>query len=185
MSNDDLVALTPRLELRLARSSDLAAFCDLFGDPVVMRYSDGAQPAAWVEDWLRWCQQQYTERGYGPYSVVEREQGQVIGYCGLFFFPDIHGRPEVELGYRLRQRWWGHGYATEAARAICQHAFGRLGLPRLIALIDPGNRASVGVARKLGMRHESDLLLPGYTHPDHVYALGVAPADLQPGAIGG
>jgi RimJ/RimL family protein N-acetyltransferase len=77
----------------------------------------------------------------------------------------------VELGYRLARSAWGKGYATEATIAVRDHAFTSLGMKRLIAIIDPSNLASVRVAEKLGMRFESEVMLEGYTHPDHVYAL--------------
>jgi RimJ/RimL family protein N-acetyltransferase len=95
----------------------------------------------------------------------------VIGYCGLFAFPDINGRPEIEIGYRLERAAWGNGYATEAACAVRDYAFAILQIPRLIALIDPANVASIRVAEKIGMRYEQEVLLPGYTHPDHVYVV--------------
>ncbi|MBE2270717.1 MAG: GNAT family N-acetyltransferase, partial [Anaerolinea sp.] len=57
------------------------------------------------------------------------------------------------------------------ARAVRDYSFDVLGLSRLIALIDPQNKASIRVAEKIGMRYEKDAMLAGYTHPDHVYAL--------------
>ncbi|MDQ2691068.1 MAG: GNAT family N-acetyltransferase, partial [Chloroflexota bacterium] len=93
------------------------------------------------------------------------------GYCGLFYFPDVGGKPEVEIGYRLRRSAWGKGFATEAACAVRDFAFNSLGMQRLIALIDPDNIASIRVAEKLGMQYEKDIMLPGYTHPDRIYAV--------------
>jgi hypothetical protein len=95
----------------------------------------------------------------------------VIGYCGLFYFPDIDGQPEIEIGYRLARSAWGHGYATEAALSVRDFAVTTLGIKRLIAMIDPSNLASIRVAEKLGMRYEKEVMLEGYTHPDHIYAM--------------
>lgn len=113
----------------------------------------------------------YPERGFGPYAVLDKRSLQVMGYCGLFYFADVCGQPEVEIGYRLARRYWGSGYATEAARAVRNYGFGEFGMSRLVALIDPANLASIRVAKKLDMRYEKDVMLEGYTHPDHVYAL--------------
>jgi len=144
----------------------------VFGDPEVMRFSDGVQTREWVQAWLRACLERYYQTwGFGPYAVVKKQDQNVIGYCGLFFFPDINGQPEVEIGYRLARSAWGQGYATEAAGAVRDYAFHVLGIKRLIAMIDPSNVASIRVAQKIGMHFETEVLLEGYTHPDHVYAM--------------
>ena len=83
---------------------------------------------------------------------------------------NVHGKPEVEIGYRLGHSHWGRGIATEAARAAVSYARDTLGLKRLIALIDPGNVRSAAVARKLGMTKESEVMCEGYDHPDDVYS---------------
>ncbi len=62
--------------------------------------------------------------------------------------------------YLHAKRAWGQGYATEAATAIRDHAFGALGLPRLTALIVPTNAASIRVAEKIGMQHARDIERP-------------------------
>jgi RimJ/RimL family protein N-acetyltransferase len=124
-----------------------------------------------VEAWLRTCLENYQRRGFGPYAVVEQSTGDVIGYCGLFYFPDMHGQPEIELGYRLRRAAWGQGYATETARLVRDYAFHTLHIKRLIALIDPDNVPSIRVAEKIGMHYESEVMLEGYDHPDHVYVI--------------
>lgn len=144
---------------------------DVFGDAEVMRFGDGVQTREWVEAWLRTCLENYQRRGFGPYAVVEQSTGDVIGYCGLFYFPDMHGQPEIELGYRLRRAAWGQGYATEAARLVRDYAFHTLHIKRLIALIDPDNVPSIRVAEKIGMHYESEVMLEGYDHPDHVYVI--------------
>ena len=144
----------------------------VFGDPEVMRFGDGVQTREWVESWLLTCLEHYYQTwGFGPYAVVEKHSQNVIGYCGLFFFPNINGQPEVEIGYRLARSAWGQGYATEAAGAVRDFAFNVLGLKRLIAMIDPANIASIRVAEKIGMHYEMDVMLEGYDHPDHIYVV--------------
>jgi RimJ/RimL family protein N-acetyltransferase len=90
------------------------------------------------------------------------------------YFPDIAGRPEIELGYRLARLAWGRGYATEAAHAVRDLAFTTLGLKRLIAMIDPANGASIRVAEKIGMQYEKDIVFGGYNHPDRIYSISSA-----------
>lgn len=170
MSNH--IATTNRLTLRHFHILDAEPMYQIFGNPDVMRFGDGIQTKEWVQGWLRTCLERYYQIwGFGPYAVVEKQNSNVIGYCGLFLFPDIHGKPEVEIGYRLARSTWGQGYATEAARAVREYAFHTLGLKRLIAIIDPANLASLRVAEKIGMHYEKEVMFEGYTHPDHIYAI--------------
>lgn len=170
-----VIAQTERLLLRHFHILDREPLSRIFGDADVMRFGDGVQTQEWVDRWLIACFEQYYQQwGFGPYAVMERSSRAVIGYCGLSFFPDVGGQPEIELGYRFSRVHWGHGYATEAARAVRDFAFQTLGVKRLIAMIDPANAASIRVALKLGMQYERDVMFEGYTHPDHVYALNVA-----------
>ena len=164
-----IITTTDRLIIRHLDSDDVAALCQLFGDAEVMRYGDGVQSRDWVAQWIQRANTHYQQWGYGPYAVVQTATGTLIGYCGLFLFDDVNGRPEVEIGYRLIRSFWGHGYATEAAQAVATYATTTWGIKRLIALIDPSNVASIRVAHKLGMHYEADVMFDGHTHPDHVY----------------
>ncbi len=103
--------------------------------------------------------------------MVERSRRETIGYCGLSYFPDVCGQPEIEIGYRLARASWDKGYATEAVLAVRDYAFDTLCIKRLIALVDPGNARSVRVAEKAGMQYENDVMFEGYDHPDHVYVI--------------
>lgn len=166
-----VISTTERLLLRAFTPADEPMLLHLFADPEVMRFGDGPRPSEWTHRWLRDTLDSYARRGYGPWAVVEKADGERIGYCGLFYYPDVNGRPEIEIGYRLTRTWWGRGCATEAVIAARDYAFATLSLTRLIALIDPANLASIRVAEKAGLRHEADALLPGYTYPDRVYGI--------------
>ncbi len=163
---------TERLILRHFHRLDDQAMYRVFGDADVMRYGDGVQTEAWVRDWLRgWIESGYQKWGFGPWAVVEKSRRETMGYCGLFYFPDACGQPEIEIGYRLARAFWGQGYATEAVLAVRDYGFNILRLPRLIAMIDPQNAASIRVAEKVGMHDEKDVMFEGYTHPDRVYVM--------------
>jgi [ribosomal protein S5]-alanine N-acetyltransferase len=164
---------TERLILRhFSSADDEALYKAIFNDPEVMRFSDGIQSLEWTHAWIQHCQQDYYEaKGYGPFAVIERSARRLIGYCGLFYFSEVNGQPEIELGYRLARSAWGRGYATEAAIAVRDYAFTTLGIKRLVSIIDPSNIASIRVAEKLGMRFEAEVMFEGYSHPDHVYAI--------------
>ena len=145
----------------------------IFCDPDVMRFSDGVKTKEWVQAWLETCLERYQTWGFGPYAIVKQSSQNVMGYCGLFFFPDLDGQAEVEIGYRLARSAWGQGYATEAALAVRDYAFTTLGIKRLIAMVDPSNVASIRVAEKIGMHYEKDVVFEGYSHPDHVYVIAL------------
>jgi len=147
--------------------SDARAMNKVFGDADVMRYGEGVKSEQWVLNWLLQNSDQTVK--IASWAIDKKESGETIGYCGLFYYPDICGQPETEIGYRLARSFWGYGYATESARSIQNYAFNSLDLSRLIALIDPQNIASVHVVEKLGFSYEMDVMLEGYTHPDHVY----------------
>jgi ribosomal-protein-alanine N-acetyltransferase len=89
----------------------------------------------------------------------------------LMQLPDLDGRMEIEVGFRLVRSCWGKGYATEAAGAVRDYAFDMLTVSRLISLVDPQNIASIRVVEKLGMCYEKDVMLLSYDHPDHLYAV--------------
>jgi len=162
---------TERLLLRHFQTTDDEPMYRVFCDPEVMRFSDGVKSKEWVQGWLQTCLERYEAWGFGPYAIVEQRNQVVIGYCGLFFFPDLDGQPETEIGYRLAGSAWGQGYATEAAKAVRDFAFETLSVKRLIAMIDPSNVASIRVAEKIGMHYQKDVMLEGYDHPDHVYVI--------------
>jgi RimJ/RimL family protein N-acetyltransferase len=86
----------------------------------------------------------------------------VIGDAGLH---PLGGRgPDIELGYTLARAAWGHGYATEMAGALVAHAFGTLGVPRVMAQVEPENARSRHVLEKLGMTERGVRLTYGRPH---------------------
>ena len=165
-----LVVETERLIVRNFETSDLDALASLFGSPDVMRFSDGVKSIQWVQDWLSQCIEDADPNiGAAPWAVDEKYGSDTIGYCGLFYFPDVCGQAEIEIGFRFLRRCWGHGFATEAVCAVRDHAFRVMNIPRLIAIVDPQNSASINVAEKAGFSYEKDVMLEGYTYADRVY----------------
>ncbi len=153
------------------RAADAEPLLAVFGDPAVMAAFDTppfdrSQMEAWVRDNLV-HQEQF---GYGLFTVVLRESGDVIGDCGLET-KSLNGTVETELGYDFRRDAWGRGLATEAARAVARHAFDDLGLQRLISLVRPHNVRSARVAEKVGMRPERNTRSSGVEYV--VYSMAV------------
>ena len=168
-----IIAKTQRLILRNFHIVDDESMGHVFGDPEVMRYGDGTKDIEWVRKWLRGCLEDYYSKwGFGLWAVVEKRSMTVMGFCGLSRFGDVGGQPETEIGYRLARRYWGNGFATEAASAVRDYGFRTLNLSRMISIIDPRNSASIGVAKKAGLSFEKEVMFQGYL--DHVYAIARA-----------
>ena len=155
----DIEALqTPRLTLRRWRPEDEAAMVAVNSDPAVTEFLNRIMDAAATAAFLARTQEHWAEHGFGHWAVEPREgplAGEMIGFVGVAypsFLPELADTPE--LGWRLSRASWGSGYATEAAIAARDDAFGRLGVPRLISIIHPENLRSRRVAEKLGMTVE-------------------------------
>ena len=148
---------TPRLVLRTFRREDLPSYAELNADPNVTRYLGGPLTREGSDAIAEWAQEVYEREGIGLLAVERRDDRAFLGMCGLHHFepyPD-----EVEVGWRLAKRYWGNGYATEAAEAWLDHGFTVMSLPRVISVTQPENLRSLAVMRRLGMTfdHEADL----------------------------
>ena len=157
-----LPILTERLEIRAFEPGDLDALHAVYGDPEVTRW----MPTYSTIDHTRRALEKHVVAGRaggpGLWAVVVRSSGELIGDAG--FAPLDGVGPEVELGYTLGRRWWGRGYATEAAHACLAEAFGPLGLERVVAVVRPENDASIHVLEKLGMTREGTRFAHGAEH---------------------
>lgn len=120
---------------------------------------------------LRRMGDHWDDFGFGLWMADLKETSELIGFVGLqhpVFLPSV--ADEVEVGWRLGRRFWGHGYATEAGAAAVRHAFEERGLRRLISIIDPANVRSVAVARRLGFSREREVEHPLWPVPVSIYA---------------
>jgi RimJ/RimL family protein N-acetyltransferase len=130
---------------------DFDALHRIFTDPNVMAsFGIESFPREQMQRWLQRNLDHQRQFGYGLFSVLLKETGELIGDCGLEQM-DVDGQQVAELGYDFRSDVWNRGYATEAACAVRDYAFDVLRLPQLISLIRVGNLASKRVAEKAGM----------------------------------
>jgi [ribosomal protein S5]-alanine N-acetyltransferase len=142
---------TARLILRPMLETDIDALLRIFTDVKVMA-AFNHDPFT-REQMARWLQRNLDDQnqyGYGLFSVILKESGELIGDCGLEQM-EVEGVRVAELGYDFRSDYWNQGFATEAACAVRDYAFDILQLPQLISLIRVGNLASKRVAEKVGM----------------------------------
>ena len=143
---------TPRLTLRPFTPVDVDDLLAMDGDARVMRYIGtglGARTRAEVEASIgRIIAFAAEHPGMSLLHASTRDNGRFVGGCGLFPLPDGSA---IEIAYRLPFACWGHGYATEAARAVLAQGFATLALPRIVGVTFPENAASQQVLRKIGM----------------------------------
>ncbi len=142
---------TERLVLRDWRDEDLPAFRSLNLDREVRRYFPGLLMPYESDASATRIRHFLSENGWGLWAVEERGGAPFLGFVGLNrpgFAPFTHS---VEIGWRLSRNAWGHGYATEAARAALAHGFTALGLDEIVAFTVPTNVPSRRVMDRLSM----------------------------------
>lgn len=172
---------TERMILREFTHDDTDNLAALNSDPQVMRYLTGGKPIPRVEiestvlprylDWHR------KTPHFGYWAAEDRVSGDFLGWFHLRPAVDTPDQREPELGYRLLRAAWGHGYATEGAKALIRHAFDVLGAERVVAETMAVNVASRRVMEKAGLRlartfyrHWNDPI-PGSEQGEVEYAL--------------
>jgi ribosomal-protein-alanine N-acetyltransferase len=164
----DLVLETERLRLRRFREGDVEAVFAIIGDDIAMQYYPRTFFRRDAEEWVERNLRRYLEHGYGLFAVTLKDNNEVIGDCGIVKQP-VDGESALEGGYHFRRDQWGHGYATEAARACMGLAFRAFGADKVISLIRPENIPSRRVAERNGMKLEREVVHYGLPHL--VYAM--------------
>ncbi len=164
---------TERLLLRRLVMDDLDALYKLYSDPEVRKYfPEGVLSYAETQEELEWFLNGHPKHPeLGLWATIHKPSGRFIGRCGLLPW-SIEGQNEVEIAYLLDKEFWRQGFAFEGALAIRDYAFKKLGLPRLICLIDPKNTASQKVAEKIGMTLEKEVDgIDGDNFPTLIYSI--------------
>lgn len=157
----NIITETSRLILRELTLEDVDALHAIMGDPQIMAFSlYGTRTREEVHGIIETQLSEYQQRGYGNWAVVEKDSNQFVGFCGLR--PQtVEGETQAEIAYRFNKAWHGKGLATEAARAVRDHAFQALGMDKVISIIEPQNIPSIRVAEKNGMTLERECVYSG------------------------
>lgn len=151
---------TERLILRLPRIEDFDRYAELLGDEEAARHIGGHMPRAAA--WRKFLQMPgaWAVQGFGMFSIIEKSSGEWLGQVGPW---KPEGWPGNEVGWAFLRSAWGRGYATESAIASIDWAFEHLGWSDIIHCIEPANRPSQALARRLGSR----ILGPGRLPPPY------------------
>ncbi len=145
---------TKRLALRWLGTDDAPFVLELVNEPSWLRYI-GDKGVRTVEDAHNYIENgpvaMYRRLGFGLYLVELKESGEPIGICGLIKRESLE---EIDLGFAFLSKFWGRGFAFEAARAVMEYGRHALGILRLLAVTSQDNHVSARLLEKLGFRFE-------------------------------
>lgn len=164
-SGQNVVVLSSdRILLRRWRDEDRAPFAAMNADPRVMEFYPRHLDRAQSDSMIDRIEEHLCARGFGLWAAEVPRVAPFIGYVGLSV-PQFaaHFTPCVEIGWRLAAEYWGHGYATDAARLALAHGFGPLALPAVVSFTSAENRRSRAVMERLRMHRDP---AEDFDHPD-------------------
>lgn len=148
---------TSRLLIRELLATDVDGMFALDSNPNVHLYL-GNNPLTAKEqsaDVIKKVQQQYKELGIGRWAMVEKSSGSLMGWTGFKLNTEpVNGYENfLDLGYRLREEYWGKGYATESSEACLDYIFEHWNHDTVYGMAEIANTASNRILhQKLGMR---------------------------------
>jgi RimJ/RimL family protein N-acetyltransferase len=169
--------------MRRWRDADREPFAALNADPEVMRYFPAPLDRAASDAIVDRIEGLFLRQGFGLWALEVSATGEFIGFTGLNPMPDgVPGAGGMEVGWRLARGAWHHGYASEAAAAAAEVAFGGAGLAELWSMTAVANEPSQAVMRRLGMTRHAH-----FDHPrveaGHPLRAHVAYRLPRPGAV--
>ncbi|WBW96312.1 GNAT family N-acetyltransferase [Oceanirhabdus sp. W0125-5] len=141
---------TDRLVLRSLKREDIDSVMTFWGNEEVMKYCGGAGSRERELRSIEFYMNLQKEKGFSPYIVIIKDSNEVIGACGFNPAEDEH---EIELIYHFAEKYWGRGYATEAANGCINYVRENLKINKIVASISPGNSSSKKVLEKLGFEY--------------------------------
>lgn len=144
---------TERLCTRFLAPDDIKAWSKFFEDRDAIEFipshglnSSEERAKFWIERQVK----RYEHKRFGLQALIHIQTREFIGQCGLLL-QEVDGKKELEVGYYIFKKYWGQGYATEAAQRFKTYAFKNKLADSVISIIDTGNVRSQKVAEKNGM----------------------------------
>lgn len=160
---------TARLLLRAPADTDRDAIAAINGDPEVRRWLAMSGTREESDALVDRVQAMIAEHGYGFWAVERKADGAVVGLAGLLAMgAELPPGPSLEVGWRFASSAWGHGYATEAARAAVDWGFATQDADEIVAITAESNLRSQAVMQRIGMvRDPAASFLHPKLAPDH------------------
>lgn len=153
----DIVIETKRLFLRKWRAGDLSTMAAINQDPKVMEHFPSVKTMEETKAFIDGNKALFDEVGYCFYAAELKNTHELIGFIGIAPVYDMPCAPAIEIGWRLGSKFWGQGFATEAAKAVIDYAFNTLQLDEIVAFTATTNKRSELVMQRLGFtRSEQD-----------------------------
>lgn len=164
----NIIIETNRLLLRTFTLQDAALIYELNLEQDVIRYTgDPIRDIDHAKEILeKNILPQYALYNHGRWAVHLKTGQEFIGWCGLKTRPE---RKEIDVGFRFSKKYWGNGYATEAALASIKYGFEKLGIQRIVGRAMPGNVGSIKVLEKCKMNYIGDDIVD--EHPAKTYEI--------------
>ena len=157
----NLIFETERLLLRPLELSDAEAMFEMDNNPIVHKYL-WQQPTQTIEETIKiieYVKRQYAENKIGRFATILKETGEFIGWTGIKFVNDHveNGNTNFyDYGYRLNEKFWNNGYATEATKFWLDYGFKEMEIDIMNAYTHAENGASNRVLSKCGMKLMED-----------------------------
>lgn len=153
--------VTERLILRSWKYEDRKPFAEMNGNKNVMRYFPAILSEEESNAFVNRINAEFEETGFGLYAVEIKESGEFIGYVGFHRFNfDAPFSPNWEIGWRISDKFWHKGYATEAAAACINYAREKQLCDRLYSLTAHANITSENVMKRIGMNYDRTFMHP-------------------------
>jgi RimJ/RimL family protein N-acetyltransferase len=150
-----MIFQTPRLILRRFTEADAPLILSLNSDPEIVKYlhEPTLETVEEAETVLKNIILPQYKNNLGRWAIHLKDGMEFIGWCGLKHRPQLD---EIDLGYRLIQKAWGKGFATEAAKHSLDYGFMHLLLTKITGRAHIENAASYKVLEKIGMEYTSE-----------------------------
>jgi RimJ/RimL family protein N-acetyltransferase len=152
----NLILETNRLILRELKLSDAEAFFAMDSNPKVHQYlwNKPVQKKEETIEIIEYVRKQYSDNGIGRFAMISKETNEFIGWAGLKYNTEMVNNKInfYDIGYRLDEKFWGKGYASEASFAWLKYAFETMNVKTMEAAAHADNVASNRILQKIGMQ---------------------------------
>lgn len=144
---------TERLISRNWRETDRELFHEINSDEQVMQFFPIRRNRYQSDQMMDFLRDGIAQNQMGFTPIELKKTGECLGFCGLHYCGEELKLPKgtVEIGWRLSPRYWGKGYASEAARAWLEYGFAKMNLKEIVSFAVHNNHASIAVMKRIGM----------------------------------